>query len=238
MTALVEARGLSAGYGHLAAVRDVNLMVQPGEVVALVGANGAGKSTTLLALAGWLPPLAGAVLWQGEPTTAALHKRAAKGLALTTEARSIFRSLTVAGNLRVGDINQSHALSLFPELRPLLQRRAGLLSGGEQQMLALACALGRMPSLLLVDELSLGLAPIVVSRLIRAIKAVASDGVGVLLVEQQARQVLRVADRAYVLSRGRIVLEAPAIELSGRLDELKKSYLSAPAAAEPFSHQS
>jgi len=238
MTALIEARGLSAGYGHLAAVRDVNLIVRPSEVVALVGANGAGKSTTLLALAGWLPPMAGEVRWQGEPTTAALHQRAAKGLALTTEARSIFRSLTVAGNLRVGDINSSHALSLFPELRPLLQRRAGLLSGGEQQMLALACALGRMPSLLLVDELSLGLAPIVVSRLIRAIKAVASDGVGVLLVEQQARQVLRVADRAYVLSRGRIVLEAPAAELSGRLDELKKSYLAAPAAAEQFSHQS
>ena len=228
MTALIEARGLSAGYGHLAAVRDIDLAVQPGEVVALVGANGAGKSTTLLALAGWLPPMAGEVRWKGEPTTAALHKRATVGMALVTEARSIFRGLTVAGNLRVGDIDQSHALSLFPELRPLLSRRAGLLSGGEQQMLALACALGRMPSLLLVDELSLGLAPIVVSRLIRAFKAVASDGVAVLVVEQHARQVLRVADRAYVLNRGRIVMEAPADELIGRLDELKKSYLATP----------
>ncbi|HEY3258770.1 MAG TPA: ABC transporter ATP-binding protein [Pseudonocardiaceae bacterium] len=228
MTALIEARGLSAGYGHLAAVRDIDLAVQPGEVVALVGANGAGKSTTLLALAGWLPPMAGEVRWKGEPTTAALHKRATMGMALVTEARSIFRGLTVAGNLRVGDIDQSHALSLFPELRPLLSRRAGLLSGGEQQMLALACALGRMPALLLVDELSLGLAPIVVSRLIRAIKAVASDGVAVLVVEQHARQVLRVADRAYVLNRGRIVMEAPADELIGRLDELKKSYLATP----------
>jgi branched-chain amino acid transport system ATP-binding protein len=228
MTALVEARGLSAGYGHLAAVRDIDLAVHPGEVVALVGANGAGKSTTLLALAGWLSPMAGEVRWKGERTSAALHKRAAMGMALVSEARSIFRGLSVSANLRVGEVDQSRALSLFPELRPLLSRRAGLLSGGEQQMLALACALGRKPQLLLVDELSLGLAPLVVSRLIRAVKAVASDGVGVLLVEQHARQVLRVADRAYVLNRGRIVLEAPARELSGRLDELKKSYLAAP----------
>nr|BFE61895.1 branched-chain amino acid ABC transporter permease/ATP-binding protein [Dactylosporangium thailandense] len=223
---LIEARGLSAGYGDLAALRDLDLVVRPGEVVALLGPNGAGKTTTLLTLAGELKPLAGSVLWRGKPASARLHRRAREGMAFVPEERSVFMQLSAAENLRLGRGARSVALETFPELAPLLDRRAGLLSGGEQQILTLARALAGRPALLLADELSLGLAPLVVDRLLRAIRQAADDGLGVLLVEQQAARALEVADRAYVLRRGRVVAEGSSGELARDWPKLERSYLS------------
>jgi len=223
---LIEARGLSAGYGDLAAVRDVDLVVRPGEVVALLGPNGAGKTTTLLTLAGELKPLSGTVLWQGRPASARLHRRAREGMAFVPEERSVFMQLSAAENLRLGRGPRATALEMFPELAPLLDRRAGLLSGGEQQILTLARALAAQPKLLLADELSLGLAPLVVDRLLRAIREAADEGLGVLLVEQQVGRALEVADRVYVLRRGRVVAEGLSSDMAKDWSQLERSYLS------------
>lgn len=234
MTALLEARRMAAGYGGRPTVHDVDLTVAPGEVVALLGANGAGKSTTLKTLAGVLAPLGGEVVWQGRATRAPLHRRARSGLGYVSEERSVFMQLTAAENLRVGDGTPLRALELFPELEYHLGRRAGLLSGGQQQMLSLARALAAEPLALLADELSLGLAPIVVRRLLRAVRGAADGGMGVLLVEQHAHQALGIADRVYVMRQGRIALEASAAELRGRLDELRDTYLGGPSSDDPL----
>ena len=227
---LIETRKLSAGYGGVPAVHDLDLSVSPGEIVALLGPNGAGKTTTLLTLAGELRPIDGEVLFEGTPTKAPLHRRAKRGVALVTEERSVFMGLTTAANLRLGQGDPAKALELFPELEKLMRRRAGLLSGGEQQILTLARALAAEPKLLLADELSLGLAPLVVQRLLRSVRtAVDERGLGVLLVEQHALQALKLADRAYVLRRGRVVLEGPAAELLDRLGEIEESYLAGPS---------
>jgi branched-chain amino acid transport system ATP-binding protein len=221
---LLSARGLAAGYHGHAIVRDVDLEVRAGEVVALLGPNGAGKTTTLLTLVGELRPLAGEVVFSGQPGTAPLHRRARNGLAFVTEERSVFPQLTAGENLRVGRCDIDEALDLFPELRPLLKRRGGLLSGGEQQMLTLARALARKPRLLLADELSLGLAPLVVKRLLTAVRKAADErGVGVLLVEQHVKQALRIADRVLVMRNGEIVLRGTVAEVEGRLE---RAYLS------------
>ena len=229
-TPLIACRGLAAGYGDLAAVRDLDLEVRAGEVVALLGANGAGKTTTLLTLAGELAPLAGEMDWKGSTGTSTLHRRAREGLAFVPEERAVVRDLSVADNLKLARADQSLAFELFPELAGLASRRAGLLSGGEQQMLTLARALGRRPTVLLADELSLGLAPMLVQRLLRAIRSAADDGVGVILVEQYARQALEIADRVYVLRRGRVVLEGSADELRRDFGRVEQAYL---AAGEP-----
>src|SRR5581483_9818736 len=206
---------------------DLDLAVESGEVVALLGPNGAGKTTTLLALAGELKPLSGEVVFDGKATRAGLYRRARAGLAFVTEERSVFMPLTAAENLRVGRGDKALALSLFPELEPLLGRRAGLLSGGEQQMLTLARALSRRPRCLLIDELSLGLAPLVVARLLTAVrKAADEEGVGVLLVEQHVRQALKLADRVHVLRRGRVVLAGTRDELHSRLQDVEALYLA------------
>jgi branched-chain amino acid transport system ATP-binding protein len=223
MSALLETAGLSAGYHGHPVIHEIDIAIEAGEVVALVGANGAGKTTTLLALAGELDPLAGEVRLGGERASAPLHRRAKRGLAFVTEERSIFSSLSTEDNLRLGRGDVAGALELFPELKPLLKRRSGLLSGGEQQMLTLARALSRSPTLLLADELSLGLAPKVVQRLLLAVRAAADRGVGVLLVEQHVKQALRVADRVYVMRRGRIVLSGPVAEVA---PQLEAAYLS------------
>jgi branched-chain amino acid transport system ATP-binding protein len=228
MTALIEARQLDAGYGGTPVVRQLDLHVDPGEVVALFGPNGAGKTTTLMTLCGELPGLAGEVLIDGQPTTAPLHHRARRGLGLVTEQRAVFTQLTVADNLKVSRCDPARALALFPELEPHMNRRAGLLSGGQQQMLALVRAVSRgTPRLLLIDEISLGLAPQVVDRLLAAIKDAAASGMGVLLVEQYIHKALQVADRIYVMRRGRLQLTGPAEEFRNDTERIHGAYLSA-----------
>jgi branched-chain amino acid transport system ATP-binding protein len=232
-TAVLEARALCAGYGPQPVIHDVDLEVRAGEVVALIGANGAGKTTTLLALSGELPALSGEVLMDGTPTKAPLHKRARAGLNLVTEERSVFKGLTARDNLVVGRVRSEDALELFPELRPRLDVRGGLLSGGEQQMLTLGRALARRPHLLLADELSMGLAPLVVKRLLEAVRAAADErGTAVLLVEQHVRKALLYADRVYVMRRGRIELSGSADEIRARIGEVEEHYLSTTVASE------
>lgn len=226
---VLECRGLVAGYGDVPVLKGVDLSVRPGEVVALLGANGAGKTTLLLSLAGELPLLSGQVIDAGVPTSAALHRRARQGLALVPEERSVFRGLTCLENLRIGDANPEAALTLFPDLRPRLKVRAGLLSGGEQQMLSLGRALSRKPRVLLADELSLGLAPLMVKRLLDAVRRAADEGCAVLLVEQHVRHALQVADTVHVLKRGRVELSGAAADLRGRVAEIEERYLSSAA---------
>jgi branched-chain amino acid transport system ATP-binding protein len=226
---LLEARDLVAGYGGVAAVRGLNLHVHPGEVVGLLGANGAGKTTTLLTLCGEVPAISGEVGFLGSTDKMPLSQRSRRGLALVTEERSVFMGLTAGENLRLGRGDPERALEIFPLLREHLGRKAGLLSGGQQQILTLARALASEPVVLLADELSLGLAPIIVQQLFQAIRKAADEsGVGVLLVEQHVRSALQVADRIYILQRGRCVLEGTASEMRSRLDEIEATYLAGP----------
>jgi sulfate-transporting ATPase len=222
---VMRAVGASAGYGKVPILNQVGLNIFPGEIVALLGPNGAGKTTLLRMLAGVLPATEGIIELNGHVTTEPLHKRIREGLSYVTEERSIFRSLTTAQNLRLGRGDADMALELVPELRPLLSRKAGLLSGGEQQMLTLARALAAQPRVLLADELSIGLAPLMVQRLFAAVRAAADSGLGVLLVEQQARAVLPYCDRAYVLRRGQIVMDASGDDLLSRVHEVEAHYL-------------
>jgi branched-chain amino acid transport system ATP-binding protein len=221
---MLEIRGLTAGYGDVPVVHGIDLRVDAGEVVALLGPNGAGKTTTLLALGGVLPST-GEVRYGDQPLTGPLHRRARLGLGLITEERAVFRQLSTRTNLALGAGGVDGALEVFPELDRLLDRKAGLLSGGEQQMVVLARALAARPRLLLVDELSLGLAPMMVARLLTALGEAAADGMGVLLVEQHARQALEIAARAYVLLRGAIELEGTGADLLARLPEIERTYL-------------
>ena len=224
---VLEARGLSVGYGDVPVLHDIDLTVGAGKIVVLLGPNGAGKTTLLLSLAGMLPLLAGQVLVEGVATTEPLYRRARAGLGLVTDDRSIFRGLTALENLRVGSVDPDDALDLFPELKPRLGLAAGLLSGGEQQMLTLARALARKPKVLLIDELSLGLAPMIVRRLLAQLSVAAAElGTGVLLVEQHVRKALDAADSGYILNRGRIVLRGTGIDLRSRMSEIESSYLT------------
>jgi branched-chain amino acid transport system ATP-binding protein len=221
---VLELVGVTAGYGDLAAVRDISLRVHAGEVVALFGPNGAGKTTTLMAAVGVLPRMGGTVLWKGEPSPRRLHRLCRAGLAYVPEGRSVISGLSTRDNLRLGRGGVEAALKYFPELEPLLGRKAGLLSGGEQQMLTLARALASAPSALLVDELSLGLAPLAVERLLAAVRLAADrDGLAVLLVEQQARRALSAADRWYLLRNGSVDTSGDA---SGGQEELETAYLA------------
>ncbi len=236
MTAAIELSGLTAGYRQLAVVRDLTLSVAEGEVVALLGANGAGKTTTLLTAAGVLEPLGGDVRVLGRSVVGRRPDRIARdGLVLVPEDRGVFHQLTVAENLRLARRRRgtNGVLELFPALKPLLGRRCGLLSGGEQQMLGLAKALLAEPRVLLVDELSLGLAPVIVERLLPVIRRIATERrMAVLLVEQHVPMALAVADRAYVLSHGQLVLEGDTAELRRRKDLLEASYLGEHPAME------
>ena len=244
MTTVLEVDGLHAGYGNIEIVHDLHLRVDEGEVVALLGPNGAGKTTTISTLSGELRALGGEVRFLGARTDAPLYMRARKGLGLVSQARAVLMDLTARENLRVSRCDVDRALTLFPELEPHLERRVGLLSGGQQQMLALARCLARQCRLLLVDELSLGLAPLVVDRLLRSVRAAADDGTAVLLVEQHIHKALSVADRVLVMTRGTIALEGEAGDFVGRLDDIQDAYLhtsataSADGANEPSGRQS
>jgi len=235
----LDVRQLTAGYRGVAVVRDVDLHVDAGEVVALLGANGAGKTTVLLTISGLLPRIAGEidVLGEAQPRltrrNAATHALALvrRGVAHVPEDRALFFGLTGREHLRLaarrGDTEAvERALALFSELEQIIDRSAGQMSGGEQQMLAIARALVSRPRLLMIDELSLGLGPIIVERLLPAVAAIARDtGIGVLLVEQHVNAVLAVADRAYVLAQGRISASGWADELAADPGRLAAHYL-------------
>ena len=228
---------LFAGYRGIPVVRELNLQVGPGEVVALLGPNGAGKTTTLETIAGLHRPISGTVELAGRGVGGRpAHVLARDGLALVPEGRALFPGLTVREHLRLAGGRgaagrEEELLEMLPELRKCLGRKAGLLSGGEQQMLAVGRALVTRPGLLLVDEMSLGLAPVIVERLLPILRRVATDfGTSVLFVEQHVALALEISDRAYILTHGRISLEGSAAELGQRQELLAASYLGETAA--------
>ena len=232
MTAAVVARELRAGYGGQEVLHGIDIHVDQGEVVALLGANGAGKTTTLLALAGVIRS-SGSVELFGASATGPLHARARRGLAFLPESRAIIRRLTVAENMRLTHCDVARATGISPELSPLLNRRVALLSGGEQQILSLTMAIARDPQILMADELSFGLSPLIVNRMLELTRVAADNGAAVLLVEQFAAQVLRIADRGYVLRRGTVATEGTAADLLGRLDDIEASYLGGTDSTAP-----
>jgi branched-chain amino acid transport system ATP-binding protein len=235
---VLELDALTAGYDHAAVIREMKLTVGRGEVVALLGSNGAGKTTTLRVISGLVRPLSGRVLYNGEDlASVSPPARARMGIAHVPEGRGIFFGLTVAEHFRLSHrgerLDADVAYSYFPALAELRARRAGLLSGGEQQMLAVGRALARQPKLLLLDELSLGLAPVIVERLMPVVRQYAVDsGCAVLLVEQHVHLALEAADRGYVLAHGDIVLSRSAEVLRGNRELLVSSYLGESAELE------
>jgi branched-chain amino acid transport system ATP-binding protein len=222
----IECRSVAVGYGALRAVSDINLRVDAGEVVALIGANGTGKTTILLSLVGELPLLAGQVLLGGSPTRAPLYVLARQGVAFIPEHKLIVAGLTVKDNLKVGRAPIGSALASFPELKPLLDRKAGLLSGGEQQILTLARALARQPKVVIVDELSLGLAPQIADRLARHLRATADQGTAVLVVEQNLQRALSISDRFYLVRGGRVEDSERSATYRTRINDLTEMLLS------------
>jgi branched-chain amino acid transport system ATP-binding protein len=237
---LLVVRGLEVRYGGIRAVKGIDLEVRAGEVVSLIGANGAGKSTTLRALAGLVPVAAGQALFDAVPLAGVpTHRRVGRGLALVPEGRGVFARLTVEENLLMGayaradrpamrqDLERAYAL--FPRLGERRSQTAGTLSGGEQQMLAIGRALMGRPRLLMLDEPSLGLAPLLVEKIFGTLQAVAAEGVTLLLVEQNARRALELADRAYVLESGRVALTGDAASLLAD-PRVRTAYLGADVA--------
>jgi branched-chain amino acid transport system ATP-binding protein len=233
--AVLELDGVGAGYNGVSVVRDIHLHVEAGEVVALLGPNGAGKTTVLRTISGTIPAIHGTVsVLGGPPDCRRPYRLARRGVAHVPEDRSLFPDLTVRENLRLApDLKRrdrsgayDHAVDLFPALAPLLNRRSGLLSGGEQQMLAMARAIIARPRVLLVDEMSLGLAPMIVEELVPVVRRVADEtGAAVVVVEQHVHLALKLADRAFVLANGRVVLDGPAAELRKNPERIQASYL-------------
>ncbi len=235
VSVVMELRGVDAGYGSVTVVRDLDIVVHAGEVVTILGRNGAGKTTSLLTMAGALRPQRGEITLLGTPDKSGLSARARKGVGLMTDDRSILFGLTVRENFRLagGAMDMSRQ---FPELERLHDRKAGLLSGGQQQMLGLAVVLSRQPKLLLIDEMSFGLAPIVVRRLMNIVREVAANGTAVVMVEQFARLALEHSDRGYVLVNGKIGTTGRADDLLRDLSDIEQSYLGVgePIEIEPL----
>ncbi len=231
MSPLLEVRGLSAGYGRLTVVRDVDLTAAAGTVTALLGPNGAGKSTLLATLAGLLPRSSGSVLLNGEPLRGGQPARTNRaGVVLVPDTRALFTALTVEENIslaaRRGGPGVADMIEVFPSLDKRRRVRAGALSGGEQQMLAVARALVQQPKVLLIDEMSMGLAPVIVENLLPVVRRVAdTTGAAVLLVEQHVRLALELADEALVLVHGQVTLRGPAREIAADQSSLEHAYL-------------
>jgi branched-chain amino acid transport system ATP-binding protein len=232
---MLTLEGVNVFYGGIHALRDVSLTVRAGEVVTLIGANGAGKSTTLRAICGLLTPASGRVLFEGQDITGQpAHSLVPRGISMAPEGRGVFANLTVLENLEMGAylvkdaerIRQDleRGFTMFPRLRERMKQKAGTLSGGEQQMLAIARALMSRPRLLLLDEPSLGLAPIVCQTIFSTIDAIKNAGTTVLLVEQNANAALKHSDRAYVLETGAVILEGPAAGIATH-PRVREAYL-------------
>ena len=243
MSALLEIKDLELAYGQVAVCRDISLRLDRGEIVALIGANGAGKSTTLRAIAGVLPPRIGTITFSGRDVTAMpSYERSKLGIALVPEGRRVFPFLTVRENLELGGFNVRNAatkirqrldgvFAMFPRLSERSGQNAGTLSGGEQQMLALGRAMMSEPQLLCLDEPSLGLAPIVVQDIFQKIRAINATGTSVLLVEQNARHAFETATRGYVLQTGSVIASGPCAELktNPRVQEAYLGRIATPA---------
>jgi branched-chain amino acid transport system ATP-binding protein len=234
--ALLEIKNLHAYYGHVHALKGISLIVEEGEIVTLIGANGAGKTTTLRSISGLLRPREGQIVFDDQAINdVPAHQIVYRGICQAPEGRKIFSTLTVQENLNMGayslgsdqsaiEGNRRRVFDLFPRLEERKNQIAGTLSGGEQQMLAIGRALMARPKLLMLDEPSLGLAPMLVRAIFQTIRAINDQGVTILLVEQNARAALRLASRGYVLETGRIVLSAPAQQLLGD-EKVRKAYL-------------
>ncbi|MGH7324843.1 MAG: ABC transporter ATP-binding protein [Candidatus Rokuibacteriota bacterium] len=232
---MLELRGVTAGYGHFTALWDVSLAVNRAEAVAVVGPNGAGKTTLLRVISGVIPPREGDLIFEGESLAGRpAHDIVGHGIAHVPEGRRLFPALTVADNLKMGAFlpaarrhyrqSLERVYALFPALAERQRQRAGSLSGGEQQMLAIGRALMSRPRLILLDEPSMGLAPVLVLRLFDLIRRIRKEGYTLLIVEQNVRQVLKLTDRAYLLEVGRIKREGRADELSEQ-DFIRKAYV-------------
>jgi branched-chain amino acid transport system ATP-binding protein len=232
---MLELSGVTAGYGAFTALWDIGLAVAPGEAVAVVGPNGAGKTTLLRVISGVIAPRAGELTFEGARLTGRpAHEVVAHGIAHVPEGRRLFPALTVADNLRMGAFlgparrrfaeSRERVYALFPVLRERERQRAGSLSGGEQQMLAIGRALMSCPKLIMLDEPSMGLAPVMVLRLFDLIRRVRDEGYTILIVEQNVRQVLKLVDRAYLLEVGRLRMEGRADDLAEQ-DFVRKAYV-------------
>lgn len=233
--AMLEVKGLQVYYGVIQALKDVSFEVNQGEVIALIGANGAGKTTTLHTVTGLLPAKAGSIIFEGvDITKVPAHKIVEMGIAHVPEGRRVFADLSVYENLIMGAYtrkdkkeiaaNLENVYKRFPRLKERRTQRAGTLSGGEQQMLAMGRALMSNPKMIVMDEPSMGLSPIFVNEIFDIIEKVSASGTTVLLVEQNAKKALSIADRAYVLETGKIVLSGDAKQLMND-DSIKKAYL-------------
>lgn len=234
--AILEVKDLEVYYGVIQAIKGISFEVNQGEIIALIGANGAGKTTTLQTITGLIPPKAGHIMYNGKDITKLPgHKLVSMGVAHVPEGRRVFSQLTVLQNLKLGAYTRSDkneieenlkmVYSRFPRLEERKNQLAGTLSGGEQQMLAMGRALMSQPKLIVMDEPSMGLSPIYVNEIFDIIQKINDDGVTVLLVEQNAKKALSIADRAYVLETGNIVLSGDADKLMND-DSVKKAYLS------------
>ena len=236
MQPMLELRQINTNYGAIRALNEVSLKVNQGEIVSLIGANGAGKTTLLMTVCGNPRASSGSVWFEGENiTNMASHLIMRKGIAISPEGRRVFPDLTVAENLKMGgfflenaeiESGMEHVFGLFPRLRERASQRSGLMSGGEQQMLAIGRALMSKPRLLLLDEPTLGLAPLIIAQIFEIIQTIRSEGVTVFLVEQNANKALAIADRGYVLENGKVVLQDSGANLLVNPD-VRKAYLGA-----------